>query len=124
MVRIALLIRGGLNESAVNLKLEEQASSMTTEKDLNVFARLRLAPFLKEAVQAAVVERPQDTIDFVIHFLTKNKDNLQRGMITEAINYMHAGGKLENGADEMILKQYETVKVRSLSALRMCTRCA
>ena len=91
---------------------KEQAFIMTTEHDLSVFARLRLAPFLKQAVQAAVVVRPQDTIDFVIHFLTKNKDNLQRGMITEAISYVNAGGRLENEADEMLLKQYDGVKVR------------
>jgi hypothetical protein len=49
----------------------------STEHDASVYARLRLAPFIKEAVQAAVVARPADTIDFMIHFLTKNKDKLQ-----------------------------------------------
>ena len=54
---------------------------MSTENALDLFARLRLAPFIKEAVQAAVVARPDDTIDFFIKFLTKNRDNLQRGLI-------------------------------------------
>lgn len=49
----------------------------STEHDASVYARLRLAPFIKEAVQAAVVARPADTIDFMIQFLTKNKDKLQ-----------------------------------------------
>jgi hypothetical protein len=88
---------------------------MSTEDDLNTFTRLRLAPFLKEAVEAVVVARPSDTIDFVIKFLTKNKDNLQRRLITEAIDYVNAGGKMENGADEQLLKQYESIKVRTAS---------
>jgi hypothetical protein len=84
---------------------------MNTEKDLSVYARLQLAPFIKEAVQAAVVARPSDTIDFMIQFLTKNKDRLQQGMIAEAIDYVNAGGKMENGEDEVLLKQYESIKV-------------
>ena len=93
--------------------------NMSTEDDLNTFTRLRLAPFLKEAVEAVVVARPSDTIDFVIKFLTKNKDNLQRRLITEAIDYVNAGGKMENGADEQLLKQYESIKVRTASLFNL-----
>jgi hypothetical protein len=85
--------------------------SMNTEKDLSVYARLQLAPFIKEAVQAAVVARPSDTIEFIIQFLTKNKERLQQGMIAEAIEYVNAGGKMENGEDEVLLKQYASIKV-------------
>ena len=84
---------------------------MNTEHDLNIYARLRLAPFIKEAVQAAVVARPADTIDFMIQFLSKNKDKLQQGLIAEAIDYVNAGGKMENGEDEVLLKQYASIKV-------------
>jgi hypothetical protein len=87
--------------------------SMSTENALDVFARLRLAPFIKEAVQAAVVARPHDTVDFFIQFLTKNRANLQRGLIVEAIDYVNAGGRLENAADEELLKQYDVVRVRA-----------
>lgn len=84
---------------------------MSTEHDLTLFARLRLAPFIKETIQAAVVARPADTIDFVIQYLTKNRDNLQRGLITEAIEYVNSGGKMENGADEELLRQFDSMKV-------------
>jgi hypothetical protein len=95
---------------------------MATEQDLTVFARLRLAPFIKEAIQAAVVARPSDTVDFVIEYLTKNRDNLKRGLITEAINYVKAGGKMENGADEELLKQYDNIKVSDMSAALLFIR--
>ena len=92
---------------------------MTTEQDLAVFARLRLAPFIKEAIQAAVVARPSDTIDFIIQYLTKNRENLKRGLITEAIDYVKAGGKMENGADEELLQQYDIIKVGSTVDARL-----
>lgn len=82
----------------------------STELDASVYARLRLAPFIKEAVQAAVVARPADTIDFMIQFLTKNKDKLQQGLIAEAIDYVNSGGKMENAEDEELLRQYAIIR--------------
>ncbi len=96
---------------------DKKVEIMSTENALDLFARLRLAPFIKEAVQAAVVARPADTIDFIIQFLTKNRDKLQRGLMVEAIDYVNAGGRLENEADEVLLKQYDMVKVRHAACL-------